>query len=85
MGKIAKYRTSAQKMTPMTKFASFFQKAFYAPPVNAGRSNEAARSARVEIARSRSHGNIRLQLGHWYTQGDVDALRKRLEGYSFVD
>jgi hypothetical protein len=38
-----------------------------------------------EIVRARSHGNIRLQWGQFYTKKDVDAQLSRLRKVDFID
>ena len=44
-----------------------------------------ADSARVrKIVKSRSHGNLRLQMGQYYMKKDVDALFARIRKINFV-
>lgn len=66
----------------MTNLFNLFSNAFRAPHV-VPRANRDVRTAREEIVRARAHGNIRLQLGHWYSQGDVDGWRDRVRSYNF--
>lgn len=37
------------------------------------------------VVRARSHGNVRLQMGQYYTKKDVDAKFNRLRGVNFAD
>lgn len=46
---------------------------------------EARKGAEREIVRARSHGNVRLQFGQYYTKKDVDAKFNRLRGVNFAD
>lgn len=68
----------------MTNFSSILKNAFRAPPAPPSVAVTDERASVKEIVRNRAHGNIRLQLGHWYTQGDVNVWRESLKGYSFV-
>jgi hypothetical protein len=65
----------------MTKFGNLCHHAFRSLATPAARLD--AREKRVEIVRAHAHGNIRLQLGHWYTRGDVNDWRDSFRGYSF--
>lgn len=50
-------------------------------PVQTPSKEEAVR----KIVRARSHGNVRLQMGQYYTKKDVDAKYERLKGINFAD
>lgn len=70
--------------TPMNKFATLITQAFRSPPVR-GRDAYDVNKSRKEIVRAHAHGNIRLQLGHWYTRGDVNGWRDSFREYSFTN
>lgn len=77
-----KYRDPAFKDKSMTTLYNLFSNAFRAP-YPATRATRDVRKSREEIIRAHAHGNIRLQFGHWYTQGDVDDWRERVRAHNF--
>lgn len=84
MDKSAKHQAPAPTAKPMTSINNLFLNAFRAP-LSVKIPEQTTRESRKEIVRAHAHGNIRLQLGHWYTQGDVNDWRNALRGYSFID
>lgn len=50
-------------------------------PAKPTRKRDSAR----EIVRAHSHGNVRLQMGQYYTKKEVDAKFNRLRGVNFAD
>lgn len=84
LGKSAKYRASALVINPMNSFSNIFYNAFRGS-TSVKKLERTTRESRKDIVRAHAHGNIRLQMGHWYTQGDVNDWRSSLRGYSFTD
>ena len=79
-------RASATNSAPlMNKISTHFHNAFRPVPKIEARTEQSVNETRKDIVRAHSHGNIRLQLGHWYTRGDVDGRRESFRGYSFVN
>lgn len=85
MVKQSNYITLPEKKSQkMTKFSTLISIAFRAPPELPVVETAKKRETVKEIVRNHAHGNIRLQLGDWYTQEDVNARKKTFEGYSFI-
>lgn len=70
-------------MTTLAMILNYIRSAFSYPKKVA---TAQLRSSDVrEIVRRRSHGNIRLQMGKYYTKKDVDAKYDRISRISFVE
>lgn len=63
-----------------TTMLDFLLSVFKRPAVTLSKK-EAVR----KVVRARSHGNVRLQMGQYYTKQDVDAKFDRIKGIDFAE
>jgi hypothetical protein len=81
-------KPQSQKDLPFHVMLKKFALAFsgrHAPRQVTLPKSESTQDSVREIVRAHSHGNVRLQWGHFYTKKDVDARYERLRNFKFVD